>query len=154
MKNLDSSISNKSILDESFNNIDGRVSNDTSVLPDAPVLTDFEKKSLAHAALVKKFSATPSLSAMPTSSTAPHINKTAASVNTVSPIASLVESPSQARTDGVFMGGGGGGASDDSESNKKSSDENKILGMKPILAYGLGASILVLAYFKFIKKAF
>lgn len=148
MKILDTSLSNSSILDDSFSNVTGV--RGISLSPETPAPTT--------PSVPPRFPVSPkSLYTAPSDTLAPlvptttiTIPKPSVSTNTQPSIAPVIN-PSPM----VYGGGGGGGAAEptDTDSSKKTEvAEKTIFGLKPIIAYGIGITALAFVYFKFIKK--
>lgn len=154
MKNLDTSIANQSILDESFSNARGSEEPTMTVSQSptnpSPATTvslpsGFVLKPIVNTPLVyegKKSTVGQVVAAMPKTVT----QSTASSSST--------DNGNQFSLGGGYGGGYGGGASEssDDDSSKKEGLDKTIFGMKPIIAYVLGAGALAFVYFKFIKK--
>lgn len=140
MEMLDTSLSNKNILDESFSNM-------TSSLAINPAITSTPMRPTSGNTAIQVSQT--DFKPKPTSLVAPSVTSGAEPTQTVAPTqtASAIPQP-------IFLGGGSG--SDMSEeqqdsSKRETASEKTIFGLKPIIAYGIGAAALAFVYFKFIK---
>jgi hypothetical protein len=137
MRDLDTSIANQNILDDAFSNVVGMVNLGSGT----PLRPTSGNTAIAVRPLEPKVSS--STLVAPSVINAPK-------EPTVTETPQVNPAPMQP----IIFGGGGGGAPEEQidSSKKEAAVEKTIFGLKPIVAYGIGAAALAFVYFKFIKK--
>ena len=139
MNNLDASLGNQSILDESFSNVEGEFS--------TPLPTPTASGSVSGNTILSKLKKNQVT-----------VNKANIVPKIATPLAIPIDSPipssapvaNQEQT--PYYGGGGGGVAEE-ESKREGDAEKMLLGFKAKYVYGIGIlGAAAFIYFKFIKK--